>query len=99
MEKTATKEKMAHTRAQLTLIVWSMEPEQSLFAPTTNETTGRVWPESDAAGSKQLVATLNFHANMDPSYVQKLKIKIELGKNIPLKLMDVQRIGTISIQI
>jgi hypothetical protein len=26
-----------------------------------------VWPLSDAAGSKQLAATLNFHTNIAPS--------------------------------
>ena len=52
---------------QLTLMEWSMEPEYSLLAPTTSVTTARVWPVSDAAGSKQLVAALNFHASIVPS--------------------------------
>jgi hypothetical protein len=81
---------------QLTLIEWSIEPEYSLLAPTTSVTTARVWPFSDAAGSKQLVATLNFHAKIAPS-CSKIKL-VQMGRQtIYYFFFQVRRAGRMGL--
>lgn len=60
-----------------------MEPEYSLLAPTTKETTASEWPVRDVTGSKQFVAALNCHVNMDPSCTKESCCFIPIITRVP----------------
>lgn len=77
-----------------TRIVWSVEPEYNLFAPTIKDTMAWLWPFIGAAGWNELVLEHIFHANIVPSSVPAKRISLATASELtsptgPLRLNSV----------